>query len=179
MPRKTVTKKMRFEVFKRDEFTCQYCGAHPPKAILHVDHIHPVAQGGGNESDNLITACESCNQGKGANTLKNAPASLKEKAEKIKEQEAQILGYAEVFKRKQQRIDAQARDVCGILFGPTWEIKNADFASIKNFVDRLGYPEVHEAAEIAASKSIYSNNRLFRYFCGVCWGKVRGATDGQ
>lgn len=36
--RKSLSKKTRFEVFKRDSFECQYCGAHPPSTILHVDH---------------------------------------------------------------------------------------------------------------------------------------------
>ena len=65
--RKAISKKTRFEVFKRDGFTCQYCGAHPPQAILHVDHIVPVAEGGGNEDTNLVTACDHCNLGKAAN----------------------------------------------------------------------------------------------------------------
>lgn len=32
---------LRFEVFKRDNFTCRYCGQAPPTAILEVDHIIP------------------------------------------------------------------------------------------------------------------------------------------
>lgn len=47
MARKAISKKTRFEVFKRDRFTCQYCGATPPGVLLHIDHIHPVAEGGG------------------------------------------------------------------------------------------------------------------------------------
>ena len=37
--RKTLSKKIRFEVFKRDKFTCQYCGRMSPDVILEVDHI--------------------------------------------------------------------------------------------------------------------------------------------
>ena len=59
--RKPIKKSVRFEVFKRDGFVCQYCGAHPPAVILHIDHIHPVAEGGTDDFDNLITACEPCN----------------------------------------------------------------------------------------------------------------------
>lgn len=62
--RKSTGKRARFEVFKRDHFTCQYCGAQPPDVVLVVDHITPVAAGGTSTPDNLITACESCNQGK-------------------------------------------------------------------------------------------------------------------
>lgn len=68
-PRTAVPKSVRFEVFKRDKFTCQYCGAKAPEAVLQCDHIVPVAEGGGNEVSNLITACQPCNSGKGARLL--------------------------------------------------------------------------------------------------------------
>ena len=67
--RKAISKKLRFEVFKRDSFTCQYCGAQSPDVVLHVDHINPVAGGGDNDILNLITSCEPCNLGKGAREL--------------------------------------------------------------------------------------------------------------
>jgi hypothetical protein len=62
--RKSTGKRLRFEVFKRDHFTCQYCGAQPPDVVLVVDHITPVSAGGDNDPTNLISACEPCNQGK-------------------------------------------------------------------------------------------------------------------
>jgi hypothetical protein len=64
MTRKSTGKRLRFAVFQRDLFTCQYCGAQPPSAVLVVDHIEPVSAGGETSIDNLITACEACNQGK-------------------------------------------------------------------------------------------------------------------
>jgi hypothetical protein len=69
MPRRSTGKRLRFEVFKRDLFTCRYCGAQPPEVLLVVDHLVPVVDGGASTLDNLITACEPCNQGKGARTL--------------------------------------------------------------------------------------------------------------
>lgn len=66
-----IKKGERFELFKRDGFTCQYCGRQPPEATLQIDHIVPVAEGGDNDEMNLITACRSCNLGKGANPLDN------------------------------------------------------------------------------------------------------------
>jgi len=47
-PKKPIPKRTRFEVLKRDRFRCQYCGASAPDALLHVDHIVPVAKGGDN-----------------------------------------------------------------------------------------------------------------------------------
>ena len=90
--RKPISKKTRFEIFKRDGFKCMYCGAHPPAVLLHIDHIKPVADGGKNDIDNLITACEPCNLGKGARLLEVTPKSLEEKAKLIAEQEEQLLG---------------------------------------------------------------------------------------
>ena len=56
--------KQRFEIFKRDSFTCHYCGRKAPSITLQLDHIIPVAKGGDNSSDNLLTSCEECNRGK-------------------------------------------------------------------------------------------------------------------
>jgi hypothetical protein len=72
--RKPIGKKLRFAVFHRDGFTCQYCGASAPDVVLHCDHIHPVAKGGKNHLENLITACVDCNSGKGAQRLEDEAA---------------------------------------------------------------------------------------------------------
>lgn len=63
--------KLRFEILKRDKFTCVYCGRSAQKdgIIVHVDHVDPVALGGENDPSNLVTACEDCNLGKGAEPL--------------------------------------------------------------------------------------------------------------
>lgn len=63
--RKPIPKSVRFRVLQRDGFRCRYCGATPPDVVLHLDHVLAVARGGGNEEDNLITACLPCNIGKG------------------------------------------------------------------------------------------------------------------
>lgn len=77
--RKSLSKTVRFEVFKRDSFTCQYCGSKAPEVVLHVDHIVAVATGGGNELLNLITSCGSCNSGKSAKPLGDHSAVEKQR----------------------------------------------------------------------------------------------------
>ena len=67
--RKSISKKLRFEVFKRDQFTCQYCGRKAPDIVLHVDHIMPVSKGSKNNLMNLVTSCMDCNLGKGSTAL--------------------------------------------------------------------------------------------------------------
>jgi hypothetical protein len=56
--------RTRFEVFKRDEFTCKYCGRRTPDVVLEVDHIVPVCEGGSDDTVNLTTSCYECNRGK-------------------------------------------------------------------------------------------------------------------
>ena len=67
--RTTLSKKLRFDVFDRDNFTCRYCGKTPPDVKLVIDHMMPVKEGGGAEPANLITSCSECNAGKGAKIL--------------------------------------------------------------------------------------------------------------
>jgi len=69
MKRKSIGPKLRFEVFKRDSFTCQYCGSTSPEVILEVDHIKPVINGGKENILNLLTSCFDCNRGKGKREL--------------------------------------------------------------------------------------------------------------
>jgi hypothetical protein len=59
-----VSKRTRFEVLRRDEHTCQYCGQMAPDVKLQVDHVIPAALGGSDSPDNLIAACVDCNAGK-------------------------------------------------------------------------------------------------------------------
>lgn len=170
--RKAISKKLRFDVFKRDGFVCAYCGATPPNVVLHVDHIHPVAEGGTNDIDNLITSCQPCNIGKGANKLSSIPQSLESKAALISEQEAQIKGYQSILRAKKERIEYEAIQIAeNIKRG--WLPNDRDFISIKNFIEKLGYFEVEEAAEIASSKFGYNLTRAFKYFCGICINKSK------
>jgi 5-methylcytosine-specific restriction endonuclease McrA len=55
-------KAQRLRVLRRDANTCYYCGADD---ATHVDHVIAKAKGGGDELDNLVTACAQCNQLKG------------------------------------------------------------------------------------------------------------------
>lgn len=64
-----VSLRVRFEVFERDRFTCQYCGGKAPVVQLQLDHVVPVARGGSDKIGNLLTSCYDCNQGKRARPL--------------------------------------------------------------------------------------------------------------
>ena len=63
IPRDTQRRKItRRAVFARDNWTCQYCGAH---SNLTVDHVIPRSKGGGSSWDNIVASCAPCNRRKG------------------------------------------------------------------------------------------------------------------
>lgn len=175
MGRQSISKRLRFEVFKRDHFTCQYCGAHPPEAILEIDHVIACANDGPTVIDNLVTACGPCNRGKAAVPLSCVPQSIADKAAEVREREEQLRGYQEVMEAKYQRIEQECWRVIEILEPGRKDFPIKDFRSIKRFLDRLGLYEVIEAAEIAAERKPWSPAVRWRYFCGVCWGKIRAS----
>ena len=95
MERIQISNKIRFEVFKRDMFTCQYCGKKTPDpgVVLNVDHINPVKEGGNNEIFNLVTSCFECNNGKSGRKLDDNSVLAKQRSqlELIEERKQQIL----------------------------------------------------------------------------------------
>jgi len=95
--RKSLSKAIRFEVFKRDNFTCQYCGNKAPDVILECDHINPVSKGGKNETLNLITSCKSCNRGKSNKLLSDRSAIDKQRnqIEELNKREEQFKMLSE------------------------------------------------------------------------------------
>lgn len=90
--RKPISKKLRFEIFKRDSFTCQYCGRMAPEVILEVDHVLPVSKGGKNDMLNLVSSCYDCNRGKRDVKLSDNSTILiqQEKLKEINERRNQL-----------------------------------------------------------------------------------------
>jgi len=64
----------RREVLKRDNHSCQYCGA---RKHLTLDHVVPKSKGGSHTWDNVVTACNSCNSRKGDRTPHQARMKLR------------------------------------------------------------------------------------------------------
>lgn len=174
---RNLSKRTRFAVFKRDFFTCQYCGATPPGAVLEVDHIEPVAEGGSDDEGNLVTACFPCNRGKAAIPLTVVPEGLTERAARVAEAEEQLAGYRETMRAQQDRKEADVWEVVEVLFGKT-ETTHERFGSIERFLARLPLEDVLDAARITrANMSHYGLARKFKYFCAICWRKL--GTDDE
>ena len=172
--RTSLTKKQRFEVFKRDGFTCQYCGRRPPDVILEVDHIIAVAKGGGNEDHNLICACVECNQDKRDGTLNAAPIDVRARAETLRERMEQTEAYDALLREQKEKQDWEVYDIATVYADhfDGWDLNAAARTSIRRFLKRLPFTEVLEAMEMACGRT--SRNRAFLYFCGICWSKIKG-----
>ena len=94
MKRKPLSKRTRFEIFKRDGFVCQYCGNKPPNVVLEIDHINPVSKGGTDEIINLITSCYDCNRGKSDKDIKSVcRPDIAQENKILKEKLAQVKEY--------------------------------------------------------------------------------------
>lgn len=167
-----VSKVVRFEIFKRDGFRCVYCSAGPTEEPLHVDHVHPVALGGDNRPENLVTSCRSCNLGKGARPLseRRLPTGRREDVEEHRDQ---LLGY---LAAQRELVDAgdrvvdHARDRWVSETG--FRLSLDEDRSLRRFVKRLGLAVVCTLIDEAAARNA---DAPFRYFASLCWNHIRSA----
>lgn len=190
----SISVRTRVEVFKRDRFTCSYCGRTPPEVLLECDHIVPRAAGGSDDLANLTTACATCNRGKAARLLEEgtAPvvgrATVEELAERVEQAKAymELLGglqsvtdqqvqmvleaWAKSFKATVIERDGQTFWHFSEGYGEVWPNEH----SIRRFLRHLNLRDVLEAIDIAASKMNGNpGTNATRYFYGVCTRAIK------
>jgi len=170
----SISKKIRFDVFKRDGFQCQYCGKTPPNIVLEVDHIKPKKRNGRDDIENLITACFDCNRGKGADELRVAPPQTEDKIKILKEKEDQLKEYH----RLQERIHKQIQRDIEYIDGKFREFSNnklqlSDYGKvqIRNLLRHFSKHHIEDALAISWGKDYVPNDDKLKYACGVLWGK--------
>lgn len=182
--RKVISKKMRFEVFKRDSFRCQYCGRSAPDVILEVDHIIPVAEGGKNNIVNLITSCRDCNRGKGKIKLTDKDVLEKQKAEldalneKREQMKMMIQWREELCNLSDEQVGA-VESLIKRLTGS--ELTEVGRNNIHTLIKRFGFSEVLTSAEIAFRTYYLRYNNpddndwgyAFNKIGGVCYNRVK------
>lgn len=178
----SVTKRLRYEVFRRDGHTCRYCGAGAPDVQITVDHVVPLALGGTDEPANLVTACRSCNAGKSsmpvdaplvdsvsADALRWAHAMRRAaeiQADDRRRVESMIDGFITVW--ADHFIEAVRDDPQEMALPRDWQI------SIERLTKAgLDGADFVYAIEATMAPTNIPWDRLFRYFCGVCWNKVK------
>jgi hypothetical protein len=172
----SISKKIRFEVFKRDGFACAYCGKTPPTVTLEIDHIEPKSRNGKDRIENLITACFDCNRGKSNIPLDKIPNKISENLEILKEQEDQLREYRKMVKKieKRERDDINEIDSMYSSQYPGWSFSdNFKAISLKKFLSLLPKHKVKEAICIAIRKFPKDRDNVIKYFCGVCWTMIK------
>lgn len=146
----SISKRVRFEVFKRDSFTCQYCGAEAPTVILHVDHLNPVSLGGDNEITNLVTACESCNLGKSNVPLSDISAASKQKAQlNILQERREQLEMIMEWRKGLLEFDVEVLDKASDYFTDVtgYELSEVGRKKLHRAVKQFGVTEVLTALD--------------------------------
>ncbi len=154
--RKAIPKSVRFEVFKRDSFKCQYCGACAPEVLLQVDHINPVSKGGDNEITNLITSCAACNAGKSDKTLDDKSALTKQRAQleelqERREQQEMLAAWRKGLKDVKDDALRQISDYWHKL-APGFEVNENGKRNLSKWFRRFSFQEISDAMDIAAEQ---------------------------
>lgn len=157
--RKPISKRLRFEVFKRDSFTCQYCGKSAPDVVLHVDHIKPIKEGGTNDITNLVTACADCNLGKGARKLSDSSEVMKAKKQldelnARREQLEMMLQWKEGLSDiEEQQVDAIAERFDSF---SGYNVNENGRRKIKKWIKDFGLNEIYDCIEISCDQYLRS-----------------------
>lgn len=168
-----VSKRTRFEVLRRDNYTCRYCRSASNE--LTVDHVTPVALGGLDDPTNLVAACRDCNAGKGSSAPDQAfvadvdrdalrwARAISVAAEKVDDESAE----------RDQFLDYLSREWMGrVPHAPSlpddWAVSAWAF-----FKRGLPVSAMDEAIDIAAVTDAVPNRARWKYFCGICWNKLR------
>lgn len=180
-----VSKRLRYEVLRRDNHTCRYCGATAPDVPLRVDHVTPVALGGGDDPANLATACEPCNSGKTSSTPDAAlvagvsddalrwATAMEQAAGKLLEQEQPKLEYREAFLAEWNRWGRGSGKSRKPLELPSdWK------ASIETF-RTAGLPQFvwADIVDGAMGNEKVNQGSKFKYCAGIAWKKIRALQD--
>lgn len=171
--RRKLSKKIRFEVFKRDNFTCQYCGRKAPDVVLEVDHVNPVAKGGTNNIMNLITSCVECNRGKGKNVLSENQTLEKERKqlEMLQERREQMKMMMQWQNELLAFEDEQVNFVESILMDEGHALNERGRSNMKDAIDRFGFDVMVKAAKIAKIKYKDIEERC-KKVGGIAYNKV-------
>ena len=173
-----VSKRLRFEILRRDQFRCRYCGLKAEAVELRVDHVIPEALGGTDEPSNLVAACEPCNNGKSS----IAPDSpLVDQVAEDAERWARAMEVVARYRKQENEYRTETLQWFENLWN-RWKCKPSGntepapdgFSSVITFLDAgLTYDQLEELVEVAMGANHIAPANRWKYFCGCCWARVR------
>jgi len=169
-----LSKRTRYEVLRRDNHTCRYCGGKAPDVELTVDHVNPVALGGTDDPTNLVAACKDCNAGKssvppGADLVADVSEDAARWAAAIQVASSDMLA---------NRNDEQARRDRFLEEWWDWDVHGdhlpRDWAhSVDLWLDS-GLPEavLHDCLRIARRNRNVHASGVFQYMGGIARNRI-------
>lgn len=182
-----VSKRLRFEVLRRDGHTCRYCGAKAPDVPLTVDHVIPTTLGGTNDPGNLVTACRDCNSGKTStspdeHTVADVSAlalrlgkALEQVAAQQRTEAAQREGFLREFQTMWGHVygaEDGSHEKYNNWLGDGW------IRSLDTFVARgLTHDDLNRLLFAPSESGTVRNGDVWRYFCGCCWRELTDRFD--
>jgi HNH endonuclease len=183
-PREPISKKTRFEILKRDKFTCQYCGKRAPDVLLVIDHVEPVVKGGKSTLLNLTTSCESCNQGKGPRQLSDDSAMHVQLAEldRLQARREQLQELVRWRKSLEKIGDMEFRSVEAAIRRRRVTLNPCGKEILRRLVAKYGTAECLEAVHIAfltyySEAKPDSANVAFNKIPGILFNRRAEARD--
>ena len=164
-----ISKRMRFEVLRRDKHTCRYCGQTAPDVKLAVDHVLPTALGGTDDPNNLVTACTDCNNGK---------TSTSPDSELVADIDNHALlmqaAYAKAVEARNKKRTHVGEYITAALnywneVAPTYYAAPIDAKSTLRYFFKMGITldDVEEAMDIALGRNSVHAKGKWPYFCGI------------
>jgi hypothetical protein len=175
-----ISRRLRFEILRRDNYTCRYCGGVAPEVRITVDHVVPRALGGTDDPSNLVAACADCNGGKSASSPDEAVvAAVREDAARwnIAMQRA-IEQRSMQLAEQRERLEwfdklwsswgcGEGADRISVPKGGGWE------RTIMRFLaSGLSESFIEDAISIAMEARHVAFDGKWRYFCGICWNEI-------
>lgn len=163
MKRVGISKKLRFEILRRDGSACRYCGRCAPEVRIEVDHIVPVALGGTNDLLNLVAACEDCNSGKGARRLDDSTMQ-RQQAAALHSLEESLRDQEEILRRYQLATTNSGNQISKLL-DLWWKISGEALPDeygrvLKKWVDLYGFETVVKSMHAAAGRPVMMVGRF-------------------
>lgn len=169
-----VSKRLRYEILRRDNHACRYCGGTAPDVVLTVDHVIPTALGGSDQPDNLVAACQDCNAGKSASS---PDASL------VADVAADAMQYRKAIEYASKQVSRDVESLRSLYEAfdyawADWKLPNGeeiprppDWRESLRTLRSAGItgPIFADAVTKAMTKPGIDHADIWRYFCGVCW----------
>jgi hypothetical protein len=174
-----VSRRLRYEILRRDNHVCRYCGVAAPDVPLTVDHVVPVALGGTDDPTNLVAACQPCNAGKSSSSP-DAPLVADVAADALRWSQAMywVAFHFETELLSRQGYRMHVDHVWSEwTYGPQklpvprpidWQ-DSVDRFVIAGMTEQL----LTEAIRKAMAATNVSPDSTWRYFCGIAWRQIK------